>query len=174
MTGLIHIYCGDGKGKTTAATGLAIRAFGAGKKVLFVQFLKDGSSSEIKILKEQEFINTSTLCSHQGFFYTLSEEERDKMRNDYTKMFNDVLLKIQNDKTDLLVLDEVIVACNLGIIEENRLIEFLKKKPDTLEVVLTGRGPSEKLLFLADYVTEMKKVKHPYDKGIIAREGIEL
>jgi len=173
MSGLIHIYCGDGKGKATAATGLAIRAFGAGKKVMFAQFLKDGNSSEMKILKELGGVDVYFCNSHRGFFKDQTEEEQKATKCDYTRLFDEVINNVKNN-TDLLVLDEIIATCNIEIIDENKLIEFLNEKPKNLEVVLTGREPSEKLLALADYVTEMKKVKHPYDRGINARCGIEF
>lgn len=173
MSGLIHIYCGDGKGKTTAATGLAVRAAGAGKKVVFAQFLKSGNSSEIHSLRQLDGIKLCLCSTHRGFFKNMNEEEKTQTKNDYTQLFHDVVDKSQ-DNTDLLVLDEIISACNHQIIKENELIDFLEKKPEKLEVVLTGRNPSENLLSLADYVTEMKKIKHPYDKGIKARCGIEF
>lgn len=173
MSGLIHIYCGDGKGKTTAATGLAVRAAGAEKKVVFVQFLKKGDSSEIKSLKKLERIEVCSLSTHLGFFKTLNDEEREETRHNHTLLFEKIILQTQSD-TDVLILDEVITACNYQMIQEGELVDFLQKKPEHLEVILTGRNPSDKLLDMADYVTEMKKIKHPYDKGIIARSGIEF
>ncbi len=173
MSGLIHIYCGDGKGKTTAAAGLAIRVAGAEKKVIFAQFLKNGTSSEIKILKELEQIDIFFLSTHRGFLKNMNEEQINAAQHDYTQMLNDILLRALHN-TDLLVLDEVISACSHKIIPESRLVEFLKEKPERLEVVMTGRNPSENLLSLADYITEMKKIRHPYDKGIKARHGIEF
>lgn len=173
MSGLIHIYCGDGKGKTTAATGLAVRAAGAGKNVLFVQFSKSGNSSEIKILESVNNITVCTALDHHGLLQDLSEEERDKTCCSYMRLFHDVCTKAQNN-IDLLVLDEVISACNYQVIEESSLITFLKTNPSALEIVLTGREPSNDLLALADYITEMKKIRHPYDKGTEARKGIEF
>lgn len=173
MPGLIHIYCGDGKGKTTAAVGLSVRAAGAGKRVLFAQFFKDGSSSEIKILEQLPQVQTDICKTHYGFYKRMDEVERGQARRDYTALLEDVLEKAR-DAADLLVLDEVISACNHGMVPENRLLEFLEGKPKNLEVVLTGRGPSQALVAMADYVTEMKKEKHPFDRGIPARKGIEF
>ena len=173
MSGLIHIYCGDGKGKTTAATGLAARAAGAEKKVVFVQFLKKGDSSEIRSLKKLDQIEVCSLSTHLGFFKTLNDEEREETRQNHTLLFEEIILRSQSD-ADVLILDEVITACNYQMIQESELIDFLQKKPEHLEVILTGRKPSDELLDMADYVTEMKKIKHPYDKGIIARLGIEF
>lgn len=173
MPGLIHIYCGDGKGKTTAAVGLSVRAAGAGKRVLFAQFFKDGSSSEIKILEQLPQVQTDICKTHYGFYKRMDEAERSQARRDYTALLEDVLEKA-GDGADLLVLDEVVSACNHGMVPENRLLGFLEGKPKNLEVVLTGRGPSQALVAMADYVTEMKKEKHPFDRGIPARKGIEF
>ena len=173
MSGMIHIYCGDGKGKTTAATGLAIRAAGAGKNVLFIQFSKSGDSSEIKILETIPHVTICTTLNHHGLLQDLSETEHSNACLGYTQLLHDVCSKA-TDKIDLLVLDEVISACNYKVIDETCLITFLKAKPSSLEVVLTGREPSKELLELADYITEMKKVRHPYDAGTNARKGIEF
>lgn len=172
MSGLIHIYYGDGKGKTTAAAGLAVRCAGAGKRVLFVQFLKNGSSSEINLLKEIRGLEICVVNDHHGFFKNMNETEREEATSDFSRLFDETVKKAQ-DGTELLVLDEIIAACNHNIVSESEVINFLNNKPKELEVVLTGRCPSEKLLATADYVTEMKKIKHPYDKGVNARLGVE-
>lgn len=173
MPGLIHIYCGDGKGKTTAAVGLSVRAAGAGKRVLFVQFFKNGSSSEIKVLEQLPQVETDICKIHHGFYKRMNETERCQAQHDYTALLEDALGKARGG-VDLLVLDEVISACNHRMVPEGSLVTFLKQKPAELEVVLTGRSPSDALLELADYVTEMRKEKHPYDRGVQARKGIEF
>lgn len=170
--GLVHIYCGDGKGKTTAAVGLAIRMAGAGKRVVFTQFFKDGSSSEIKLLRTVEQIRTMHCKTVPGRFSRMDEAARAKAKADYSSLLEEVLCAARD--ADLLVLDEAISACNNGTISEARVMEFLRAKPEGLEVVLTGREPSRELLEQADYVTEMKKIRHPYDRGITARKGIEF
>ena len=172
MSGLIHIYCGDGKGKTTAAIGLAIRAAGAGQRVVFAQFFKDGSSSEISVLKVVENIQTVHCNTVRGFWKRMDDVQKVKASKDYTNFLAEII-KLAKD-ADLLVLDEIISACNHGTVAEAAVLAFLRDKPKNLEVALTGRNPSETLLELADYVSEMKKVKHPYDCGIAAREGIEF
>lgn len=172
MPGLIHIYCGDGKGKTTAAVGLAVRAAGAGKKVVFTQFFKDGSSSEIKVLQGVENIQIRHCNTVRGFWKRMTDAQKARASADYTQLFSDVA-RLAMD-ADLLVLDEIVSACNHGTIAEVAVTDFLRSKPEKLEVVLTGRNPSEHLLHLADYVTQMQKIKHPYDRGIAARKGIEF
>lgn len=172
MAGLIHIYCGDGKGKTTAAVGLAIRAASAGMNVVFAQFFKPGNSSEIKGLRCFANIRLLHCSKHYGLWKRMGEEKRLQAKEDYTALLEQVLSA--SETADMLVLDEAISACNHGVISEERLRDFLRNKPEKLEVVLTGRAPSGGLLDLADYVTEMKKVKHPFDRGIPARRGIEF
>jgi len=172
VPGLIHIYCGDGKGKTTAAIGLAVRAAGAGKKVVFTQFFKDGSSSEIKVLQGVENIQILHCNTVRGFWKRMTDAQKARASADYTQLFSDVT-RLAMD-ADLLVLDEIIAACNHGAVTEVVVADFLRSKPERLEVVLTGRNPSEHLLRLADYVTQMQKSKHPYDRGIAARKGIEF
>lgn len=172
MPGLIHVYCGDGKGKTTAAIGLAVRAAGAGKRVVFTQFFKDGSSSEIKVLQGVENIQILHCNTVRGFWKRMTDAQKARASADYTQLLSDVA-RLAMD-ADLLVLDEIVSACNHGTIAEVAVTDFLRSKPEKLEVVLTGRDPSECLLRLADYVTQMQKIKHPYDRGIAARKGIEF
>lgn len=171
--GLIHLYCGDGKGKTTAATGLAVRAAGTGMRVLFVQFFKNGASSEIKSLQQLKLVRTMHSAIPHHRFSKMDEAERIQAGIDYRGLLKDVL-DAANDGVELLVLDEVVSACNHGIVHEETLVNFLRTKPEHLEVVLTGRNPSEDLLALADYATEMRKIYHPFDRGVRARYGIEF
>lgn len=173
MSGLIHIYCGDGKGKTTASVGLAVRAAGAGKRVLFVQFFKRGNSSECTVLRTIPNLETKFCEKRYGFFKNMDEETRTCARRDYSALFEAASV-CAADGVDLLVFDEIISACNHGMVQEPKLLNFLKTKPEQLEVVLTGRNPSDDLVSVADYVTEIRKIKHPYDKGIKARQGIEF
>lgn len=172
MTGLIHIYCGDGKGKTTAAMGLALRCAGSGRKVLLVQFLKDGKSSEFASLTHVPNIEAVPQTRTFGFSWTLTPEEKAEAGEYYTGLLEDAFQRAGG--FDLLILDEILGACSTGMVDEARLLALLEQKPDALEVVLTGRGPSEALQDMADYVTEMKMVKHPFERGVPAREGIEF
>lgn len=173
MFGLIHIYCGDGKGKTTAAVGLAVRCAGRGNKVLLVQFLKSRDSGELYSLAKLPDIEVMRGKESKKFTFQMNEEEKHALLIEHNKMFEQVLAKIKNGGYSLLILDEVIGALNANVFEMPKLIEFLRHKPENLEVVLTGRNPAPELVEIADYVSEMRKVKHPMDKGIMAREGIE-
>ena len=172
MSGLIHIYCGDGKGKTTAAAGLAVRAAGAGKRVLFAQFLKDGTSSEIPVLKGIDGVRVRLCHTVTGWVRDMTASQREQAARDYGCFLAELFQAAE--AYDLLVLDEAVGACNHGLIREEALTAFLREKPAALEVVLTGRDPSPALMALGDYITEMRKMKHPFDRGIRARKGIEF
>ena len=172
MKGLVHLYCGDGKGKTTAAVGLALRAAGAEKRVVFTQFFKDGSSSEVAALKALPGIRTIHADTVRGFYRSMTPEQRAKAREDYTALFRQVTAAAR--EAELLILDEIVSACNRGVVPETLVTDFLRNKPSALEVVLTGRDPSPALTELADYITEMRKLRHPFDRGIPARKGIEF
>ena len=172
--GLIHIYCGDGKGKTTAAMGLGMRAVGRDKKVLLTQFLKDNDTGEL-ISIEKLGINFEVFkgIPVKKFFKFMSPEEQMVTREEHEERFREVTKKAIDESVDLLILDEIIAATNLKLVPLDEVIVFLKNKPKGLEVILTGRNPDKKLVELADYVSEIKAVKHPYEKGINSRIGIE-
>ena len=172
MSGRIHIYCGNGKGKTTAAVGLSVRAAGAGKRVLFAQFLKTGTSGEIGILRDIDGIEVRHCATVRGWVRNMSDPQKETAATDYERFLEDLLREAPD--YDLLVVDEAAAACRYGLISVERLAEFLRNKPESLEVVLTGRDPDPELMELADYITEMKKIRHPFDQGVRARQGIEF
>lgn len=173
--GLIHIYCGDGKGKTTAAMGLAIRAAGREKKVFITQFLKSGKSGELVSLdKLKENITFLPGKPVNKFVWNMNDEEKAEAKKEHTLRFREIIDEIKREQYDLLILDELIGTINNGFVDLNEVIEFLKSKPKTLEVVMTGRKPDEKLIEVSNYVTEMKCIKHPFEEGIPSRIGIEL
>lgn len=174
MKGLVHIYTGDGKGKTTAALGLALRFAGSGGKVLYTQFLKNDTSSELSILSELEQITFLPSGKSFGFTFQMTEEVRQKAAAHYTAYFKKICQEIYNKDYGLLVLDEILAADNQQFVPHEPLLSFLSQKPDSLEVVLTGRNPSDDLMEMADYISEIQKIKHPFDQGISARKGIEL
>lgn len=171
--GLIHIYCGDGKGKTTACIGLAMRCAGRGNKVLLVQFLKSRLSGELKSLEYVPKIEVMRGKETKKFTFQMTDHEKQQVLLEHEQLFKKVLEKCQEEKIDLLILDEIIGACNTGVFDAVSLLEFLKNKPLNMEIVLSGRNPQQELVELADYVSEVKKIKHPYEKGVPARTGIE-
>lgn len=173
--GLIHIYCGNGKGKTTAAMGLGIRAAGRGYKVLLTQFLKDNDTGElISIEKLSENFHVLFGEPMKRFFKYLTEEEKNSVIKEHRERFQKVTKKAVEEGYDLLIMDEIMASLTYGILELDKVVEFLKNKPENLEVVLTGRNPDKALIELADYVSEINPIKHPFvDKKIPARVGIE-
>jgi cob(I)alamin adenosyltransferase len=172
MSGKIHLYYGDGKGKTTAAIGLCIRAAGHGKRVWFVQFLKGQPTGELEVLTK-----LPTVMIKRGectkFSFQMTEDEKNEVRQCHNQMLQEAADAVKNGKCDFLILDEVAAAVQTGLLDERRLQELLSQKPEELELVLTGRNPAPYMIEAADYCTEMVKRKHPFDQGIAAREGIE-
>lgn len=171
--GMIHIYCGDGKGKTTAAIGLAVRAAGRGKKVLFARFLKNEDSGELRILDAVPEIEVIHLEKSYGFFRTLTEKEQEEARKTYVCVWECMREKAAEGSYDMVVIDEFMAAYRYGLVSHEEAIAFLTGKPEEMEIVLTGRDPDPELTELADYVSEIHKIKHPFDRGIPARKGIE-
>lgn len=190
---MIEIYCGEGKGKTTAAAGLAVRAAGHGIPVFFLQFMKDGSSGEVAALRNLPGVRVRYAERFFGFYRSMDEEQRAEMKKQYQEMLAQAVGEAQQEisRADgtsgqeeggstrdrvccVLILDEVLHACNKGLLDEKELLDFLDRCPDKWEVVLTGREPSGEIKKRADYISEIRKERHPYDRGIMAREGIEL
>ena len=172
--GRVHIYTGEGKGKTTAAIGLAVRAAGQGLKVLFVQFFKldDASSGEKEILKKLPGIELLRSNVRHPIF-TKEKTDKELLKQSISEIFETVKKKIASDDINLLVLDEINSVLSGGWLAINDMVNFLKNKPEGLEVVLTGRDAPVELVKMADYVTEMLKIKHPFDSDVKARKGIE-
>lgn len=177
MKGLLHIYHGGGKGKTTAAIGLAVRAAGTGIPVVVVRFIKTDRSGELVILENISQIHLIPTAKNFKFAFCMSDEEKAEACVLCTKMMEDAFAKayeLAAEGKALLVMDEILDAVNCGFVAKDRLVQLLCGRPEGLEVVMTGRNPAAELVELADYVTEMKKEKHPYDQGIMARKGIEF
>ncbi len=174
--GLIHIYTGEGKGKTTAGLGLCLRAAGSGLKVLIARFLKTNNSAELTAL--EHFDNVELVPNEKSFGFSKTwkddPEKKALAKEYYSAMLDAALRQAVNGYYDVLMLDEIIASVRLGVVDTEQLLEFLKNKPDNLEVIMTGRDPIPELIELADYVSEIKKIKHPFDQGIIARKGIEF
>ena len=170
----IHIYCGDGKGKSTAVTGLAVRAAGSGRRVIFIQFMKDGKSSELKVLRELPGVTVLTCEKQFGFFWNMTDEQKKEAAAAYQALFDRATELAVREDAFLLVMDEFMSCYNHGMLNREKAQDFLKNRPEGLEVALTGRDPAPELLELADYVSEVRKIKHPFDQGVHARKGIEL
>jgi len=164
---MLHLYWGNGKGKTTAAMGLALRALGHGQRVVIVQFLKDGTSGEIAPLRAAGA--TVYACPNAKFTWLMDEADKAAAREASARALGQALA----EPFDLLVLDEACAALKSGILDEALLRRAVAFAKNGREVVLTGRDPAPWLQEAADYSTEMRAHKHPYADGVAAREGVE-
>ena len=168
--GLVQVYTGAGKGKTTAALGLACRAAGQGLSVLIVQFMKGVAYGELSALRKLENITIVQFGEpHWVHPSEIRQEDKDQARRglDYAER------AVFGGEYQLVVLDEVNVALSYKLLPVESVVDLIRRKPANVELVLTGRGAPKQVLELADLVTKMVEVKHPYHKGVLARRGIE-
>ncbi|WP_321346038.1 cob(I)yrinic acid a,c-diamide adenosyltransferase [uncultured Draconibacterium sp.] len=171
MKGYVHVYTGNGKGKTTAAFGLALRASGADKKVFIAQFVKRKTYSEIKAV--QNYL-PQTEVKQFGNGYFIKKKPTDTDIEVAQQGLREIKELVKSGDNDLVILDEIFIALHYNLISVEAVIELIKNKPDKLELVLTGRYAPHKIIDLADLVTEMKEIKHYYQNGVKARNGIEF
>ncbi len=169
---MIHIYCGDGKGKTTCAFGLALRAAGRGLGVVVAQFLKTGDSGERMALGQVPAVTLLELPDQMKFTFAMDETEKSAAANDAVRLLDEAE-KALEDGCGMAVLDECCSAVSTGMLPAERIAAFLDRWGTEKEIILTGRDPDPVLTQRADYITEMKKVRHPFDQGTPARKGIE-
>jgi cob(I)alamin adenosyltransferase len=172
--GLLHVYTGDGKGKTTAALGLMLRAYGRGLRTVLVQFLKGRDTGELRALENISDIIILRYERDFGFFAFASEQDKAEMININNGYLTEAYRLANEELCDLIVFDELCAAYNNGALDKSLADKVILNKPTGLEFVLTGRSAPQKFIDAADYVTEFVKRKHPYDSGIAAREGIEF
>lgn len=172
--GLIHLYMGNGKGKTTAAVGLAVRASGWGLKVLFIPFLKTTPSGEWLFFKNTPIDVIRPIMRHKAFIWQQTPEELEQTREDMRAAWKQTETLILSGQYDVVILDEVLDIVSSGFIQETELLETLNQKPTGMEIILTGRTASEALQQLSDYISITDSPKHPYHMGVGARKGIEF
>ncbi len=170
---MLHVYYGDGKGKTTAAIGLAVRALGCGQTVCLVQFLKGRGTGEVVFLEKTPGITILRGKTAVCFTFQMNEAQKAECAVRQAEIFAEGMAMARQGRCDLLILDEVLDAARLGFLPEDALRKLIGEAAPAAEVVVTGRGPAPWLLEAADYVTHMVKEKHPYDRGIAARRGVE-
>lgn len=170
IKGTIHLYTGNGKGKTTAAIGAAIRAAGAGKTVFIAQFVKGMHYSELESLKLIPQIQVKQF----GLDCFIKKEPTQKDKDAAQKGLEEVNQIIRNKSYDMVILDEICIALYYKLIPTRVIVQLLKEKPTETEIILTGRYACKELIKTSDLVTEMKEIKHYYNKGIQARKGIEF
>lgn len=176
---MIHIYCGDGKGKTTAAMGLALRAAGRGKRVVIAQFLKGADSGERYALAHVPGVELLPVPERVTFSFRMNEAERREAAQRFLDLCAQCRERVRSGAAELLVLDEVCAAVNTKLLPLSDLLALLDEVPEPCEgcgpceVVLTGRDPAPELRERADYLTEMRCLRHPYERGVAARPGVE-
>ena len=170
MKGYVQIYTGDGKGKTTAALGLAVRAAGAGFKVFIGQFLKVGDYSEIKALKRFSDLVTIEQYGKGRFIKGEPAEEDIKLAQNGLKRLKHV---VSSGNYQVVIVEEGNVAANYGLINHKDILELMDSRHSGTELIITGRGATPEMIAKADLVTEMRPIKHYYETGVVARVGIE-
>jgi cob(I)alamin adenosyltransferase len=171
MKGYIQVYTGNGKGKTTAAFGQALRAQGAGLKVFIGQFVKGKTYNENEAISK--YLKNITVKQYGlGCFIVDAPTDKDMMAAQ--KGLVEIKKVIHSGKYDMVIMDEVNIALYYKLFDIDEIVELMKSKPDQVELILTGRYAPDEIIEMADLVTEMKEVKHYYQKGIQARKGIEL
>jgi cob(I)alamin adenosyltransferase len=171
VKGYIHVYTGSGKGKTTAALGLGLRAVGAGLKVHMIQFMKGRRYNELNSIEKL----TNFTYSQFGRDEFVSKEKPAQIDIDFAqKGLSYAKDVIKNEKYDMIILDEINVAIDYNLIKLKDVLKLIKEKPEKLELVLTGRNANPEIVKNADVVTEMLEIKHPYQQGITARHGIDF
>ena len=178
---MIHILYGDGKGKTSAAAGMALRAASYGVRVIFAQFLKDGSSGEIALLKEIPGVMILKATHFFGFTKNMTQEQAGIVSGECRELLEKIRCYFPGadeetrkaDISALIVMDEVLNAVDKGLLETGELISFLEDMPEKAELVMTGRKADPELIRRSDYVSEVKKERHPYENGVRARTGVE-
>ena len=170
--GFIQIYTGNGKGKSTAAIGQAVRASGFGLKSYIAQFMKEYPYNELNSLKLlHEWI---TIEQFAGDDFVIRKELPNKVEMDKARRgLETAKAKMLKGKYDIIILDEILVSIHFGLFNDEEVMTFMKMKPENVELILTGRYCPDKILEAADLVTEMKAIKHYYQEGVLARKGIE-
>lgn len=171
--GLVQIYTGDGKGKTTAAIGQGIRSAGYGLNVVMVQFLKGGYTGELSTIDKIDNFNIFRFEKERDFVWNLSKAEIEELKKEIRTGYEFIKKIVDEGFCDVLIIDEIMGAHYNKFISTDEIIYLIKNKKESMEIVLTGRNVPMEVIDLADLVTEMKMIKHPFEKGIGAREGIE-
>lgn len=168
---MIHLYTGDGKGKTTAAIGLAVRAAGCGMPVIFSQFMKGSDTGELHSLSGLKQIKILRSDRDFGFYKNMSASQKQELTQIHNELLDTLLQAVREKRCGMIILDEITYPVNYDLLDPGKL-RLLLACAD-VEMVLTGRSPAPFLQEAADYITEMRCVRHPFDKGVAARRGIE-
>ena len=170
---MFAIYTGDGKGKTTAALGQGLRAVGSGLKVYMIQFLKGGKTGELKSIEKLENFKIFRFEKPRDFVWNLKEDEIEELKKEIKEGYDFILKVLENKECDMLIIDEIMAVLAYKFLSIEEALEIINKMGNT-EIIMTGRNAPKELIEKADLVTEMKMIKHYFDKGIKARKGIEF
>ncbi|MCM0649960.1 cob(I)yrinic acid a,c-diamide adenosyltransferase [Clostridium swellfunianum] len=172
--GYVQVYTGNGKGKTTAAIGQAMRAVGNGLRVYMLQFLKTDPTGELEISKLiGDKFQIFRFESKKGFFWTLNDAEKAVLKEEVNRAYEFAVEVIKNNSCDVFIMDEIMGILSNKLLTEQQVIELIDNKPSSMEIILTGRNVPASIKDRADLVTEMKEIKHYMEKGVFSREGIE-
>jgi cob(I)alamin adenosyltransferase len=171
--GLIHIYTGDGKGKTTAAVGLAVRALGSGFNVCYCSFHKRPEKYGYAEMESLKKLGATVLNFAKGHPHLDKSIDGNQIKREVPEAIQTIKEMLASQHYDLLILDEILISVRDQYLDESALLDLIKTKPGDTELVLTGRAATENVMELADYITFCKKLKHPYDRKIRSRKGIE-
>lgn len=172
--GFVQVYCGNGKGKTTAAIGLGIRAIGRDLKVIMIQFLKHDDTGECKVLKSLEpKFKVFHFEKPRGFTWTLSEDEKNEKKAEIKNAINFAKKVLDTGECDILILDEILGAIQTGFVDDEEICQIIDGRLKGVELVLTGRDLPKSIAERCDYISQIDAIKHPMEEGVRAREGIE-
>lgn len=170
---MVHLYTGNGQGKTSAAAGMAIRALGHGQSVLYVQFMKDGTSGEYLGLQQLAGISCMHSPALDGFTYAMAPDELHRAHEAFGAFARSLSIHLSEHRYDLVILDELETATSLELLDAETALQLLNAASCKAETIVTGHGKSKWIVDACDYITEMVSVRHPYDTGITARPGVE-
>lgn len=177
---MIHLYSGEGKGKTSIAVGMSVRFAGAGGHVIFAQFMKGNESSELNILRQLDNVKVLKVEKEFGFYNKMTEQDKSEITGLHNEILGEIAETIEQIKEKnacpqlLIVLDEITYPCRWKLIDEAAFKDLLKDLPECVEVVMTGRDPHDYMIESSDYWSDVEMKRHPFEKGIAARKGVEF
>lgn len=171
--GYLQIYTGNGKGKTTAALGLTIRAAGSGMHVVFSQFVKSMNTGELNIINNIDNIKVLRYASNKKFAWDMNEEEKSELKNEMQLQLKDTMRISKEEQCDVVVFDELLGALHGEYISKQDILDLIENRPESCEYIITGRAAPDWLVKKADLVSSIEPVKHYMDAGVNARKGIE-
>lgn len=175
---MIHLYTGEGKGKTTAAIGLCIRAAGRNFHVCFSQFMKGNDTGELYVLKNISNVTIFRSEKNFAFYHEMSQKEKEELTDIHNAILDKLLEQVEKRACQMIIMDEITYPVYWGLLDKEKLKKLIQLQKEELEeeveLVLTGRNPDDFLMNAADYITDMSCIRHPFQRGVTARKGIEF